>query len=85
MTMPETVHLMTEHRLTIDQYRSKYSLPGTYPMVAARLRQNALVARQAKWDWVKAAPPRAENGPDAASRPLTAPVVGTGAVSGVLD
>jgi predicted transcriptional regulator len=27
-------HLMTEHRLTIDQYRTKYSLPGTYPMVA---------------------------------------------------
>ena len=27
-------HLMTEHGLTIDQYRSKYSLPGTYPMVA---------------------------------------------------
>jgi predicted transcriptional regulator len=25
---------MTEHGLTIDQYRSKYSLPGTYPMVA---------------------------------------------------
>ncbi len=27
-------HLMTEHALTIDQYRSKYNLPGTYPMVA---------------------------------------------------
>ena len=27
-------HLMTEHGLTIDQYRTKYSLPGTYPMVA---------------------------------------------------
>jgi predicted transcriptional regulator len=27
-------HLMTEHGLTIDQYRSKYSLPATYPMVA---------------------------------------------------
>jgi len=27
-------HLMTEHSLTIDQYRSKYNLPGTYPMVA---------------------------------------------------
>jgi len=27
-------HLMTEHELTIDQYRSKYSLPGSYPMVA---------------------------------------------------
>ena len=27
-------HLMTEHSLTIDQYRTKYSLPGTYPMVA---------------------------------------------------
>lgn len=27
-------HLMTEHGLTIDQYRAKYSLPGTYPMVA---------------------------------------------------
>jgi len=25
---------MTEHGLTIDQYRTKYSLPGTYPMVA---------------------------------------------------
>src|SRR3954452_13100425 len=27
-------HLMTEHSLTIDQYRTKYNLPGTYPMVA---------------------------------------------------
>jgi predicted transcriptional regulator len=27
-------HLMTEHGLAIDQYRSKYNLPGTYPMVA---------------------------------------------------
>jgi predicted transcriptional regulator len=27
-------HLMTEHGLTIDQYRGKYNLPGTYPMVA---------------------------------------------------
>jgi predicted transcriptional regulator len=27
-------HLMTEHALTIDQYRTKYNLPGTYPMVA---------------------------------------------------
>jgi predicted transcriptional regulator len=27
-------HLMTEHGLTIDQYRAKYNLPGTYPMVA---------------------------------------------------
>jgi predicted transcriptional regulator len=27
-------HLMTEHGLSIDQYRSKYSLPNTYPMVA---------------------------------------------------
>jgi predicted transcriptional regulator len=27
-------HLMTEHGLTIDQYRTKYNLPGTYPMVA---------------------------------------------------
>ena len=27
-------HLMTEHMLSTDQYRSKYSLPSTYPMVA---------------------------------------------------
>ena len=27
-------HLMTEHGLTIDQYRAKFNLPGTYPMVA---------------------------------------------------
>jgi predicted transcriptional regulator len=27
-------HLMTEHSLSIDQYRSKFSLPATYPMVA---------------------------------------------------
>jgi predicted transcriptional regulator len=27
-------HLMTEHGLAIDQYRTKYNLPGTYPMVA---------------------------------------------------
>ncbi|MDR3536063.1 MAG: MucR family transcriptional regulator [Acetobacteraceae bacterium] len=27
-------HLMTEHALTIDQYRSKWSLPSNYPVVA---------------------------------------------------
>ena len=27
-------HLMTEHSLTVDQYREKWSLPSTYPMVA---------------------------------------------------
>ena len=27
-------HLMTEHSLTVDQYRTKFNLPGTYPMVA---------------------------------------------------
>lgn len=27
-------HLMTEHGLTIDQYRTKFNLPGSYPMVA---------------------------------------------------
>lgn len=27
-------HLMTEHSLTVDQYRAKYGLPGSYPMVA---------------------------------------------------
>lgn len=27
-------HLMTEHGLTIDQYRSRFDLPATYPMVA---------------------------------------------------
>ena len=27
-------HLMTEHNMTVDQYRSKWSLPVTYPMVA---------------------------------------------------
>jgi predicted transcriptional regulator len=27
-------HLMTEHGLAIDQYRAKYSLPASYPMVA---------------------------------------------------
>jgi predicted transcriptional regulator len=27
-------HLMTEHTLTIDQYRSKWSLPANYPVVA---------------------------------------------------
>ncbi len=27
-------HLMTEHTLTIDQYRSKWSLPSNYPVVA---------------------------------------------------
>lgn len=32
-------HLMTEHSLTIDQYRSKYNLPGTYPMVAPEYAQ----------------------------------------------
>lgn len=32
-------HLMTEHSLTIDQYRTRYSLPGTYPMVAPSYAQ----------------------------------------------
>ncbi|MGE0221697.1 MAG: MucR family transcriptional regulator [Acetobacteraceae bacterium] len=27
-------HLMTEHNLTVDEYRSKWTLPATYPMVA---------------------------------------------------
>jgi predicted transcriptional regulator len=32
-------HLMTEHSLTTDQYRTKYNLPGTYPMVAPEYAQ----------------------------------------------
>ena len=27
-------HLMTEHNLTVDQYRAKWGLPSNYPMVA---------------------------------------------------
>ncbi len=27
-------HLMTEHNMTVDQYRTKWSLPSNYPMVA---------------------------------------------------
>ena len=27
-------HLMTEHNLTVDQYRTKWGLPSSYPMVA---------------------------------------------------
>ncbi|HXT79903.1 MAG TPA: MucR family transcriptional regulator [Acetobacteraceae bacterium] len=27
-------HLMTEHNLTVEQYRAKWGLPATYPMVA---------------------------------------------------
>jgi len=27
-------HLMTEHNLTVDQYRAKWDLPANYPMVA---------------------------------------------------
>jgi predicted transcriptional regulator len=27
-------HLMTEHGLTIDEYRARWNLPGDYPMVA---------------------------------------------------
>jgi len=27
-------HLMTEHNLTVDQYRAKWGLPASYPMVA---------------------------------------------------
>jgi predicted transcriptional regulator len=27
-------HLMTEHNMTVDQYRAKWSLPSSYPMVA---------------------------------------------------
>jgi predicted transcriptional regulator len=27
-------HLMTEHNLTVDQYRGKWTLPSNYPMVA---------------------------------------------------
>jgi predicted transcriptional regulator len=28
-------HLMTDHKLTPDQYRARWNLPSTYPMVAA--------------------------------------------------
>jgi predicted transcriptional regulator len=28
-------HLMTDHKLTPDQYRARWSLPSTYPMVAS--------------------------------------------------
>jgi predicted transcriptional regulator len=28
-------HLMTDHQMTPDQYRAKWSLPKTYPMVAS--------------------------------------------------
>lgn len=27
-------HLMTEHSMTVEQYRAKFGLPGNYPMVA---------------------------------------------------
>ena len=27
-------HLMTEHNMTVDQYRAKWNLPSNYPMVA---------------------------------------------------
>ena len=27
-------HLMTEHNMTVDQYRTKWNLPSNYPMVA---------------------------------------------------
>jgi predicted transcriptional regulator len=27
-------HLMTEHNMTVDQYRAKWNLPTNYPMVA---------------------------------------------------
>jgi predicted transcriptional regulator len=33
MTMMKR-HLMTEHNMTVDQYRAKWSLPSNYPMVA---------------------------------------------------
>src|SRR5664279_3956735 len=29
-------HLMTEHNLTVDQYRAKWGLPSNYPMVAPK-------------------------------------------------
>jgi predicted transcriptional regulator len=28
-------HLMTDHKLTPDQYRARWNLPSTYPMVAS--------------------------------------------------
>jgi predicted transcriptional regulator len=28
-------HLNTDHQMTVDQYRAKWSLPKTYPMVAS--------------------------------------------------
>jgi predicted transcriptional regulator len=28
-------HLMTDHKLTPDQYRARWGLPSTYPMVAS--------------------------------------------------
>ena len=29
-------HLMSQHNLTIDEYRAKWSLPGDYPVVAPK-------------------------------------------------
>ncbi|MBM3572960.1 MAG: transcriptional regulator, partial [Alphaproteobacteria bacterium] len=27
-------HLMTEHKMSVEQYRAKFGLPGNYPMLA---------------------------------------------------
>ena len=33
-------HLMTEHNLTVEQYRAKWNLPPNYPMVAPNYAQH---------------------------------------------
>jgi predicted transcriptional regulator len=33
-------HLTAEHSLTVDQYRAKWALPSSYPMVAPNYTQN---------------------------------------------
>src|SRR3954447_16932176 len=45
-------HLRTVHNLTPDQYRAKWGLPATYPMVAPTTPQSAL-SLPSKWALVR--------------------------------
>jgi len=59
-------HLMTEHNMTVDQYRAKWSLPSNYPMVApnyAETRSN--LAKKMGLGRSRTAPPP----PPAAKKP----------------
>ena len=62
-------HLMTDHKLTPQQYRDKWSLPRDYPMVAPNYAQTRSALAKKIGLGRKAAKPAAK----AAKRPVGRP------------